>query len=100
MYFKIVESRYDFRNYSINCDIVLVYKHKDFVQSSCVTTRAIVSYINDYIPITEKEYIEILHKFNVKFINNQPYFDNKKDAQKTVDYLNEKYAVVINLMGN
>lgn len=59
----------------------------------------ITYYINDYTPITLKEYRKILSKFNTFCFANTTFFCNKEDAERAANYLNEKYAVIINLIG-
>lgn len=59
----------------------------------------IVNHINNYIPITINDYTKILLDNNACIIHGEYYFTIKEDADKTINYLNEKYAVIINLIG-
>lgn len=56
-----------------------------------------VKYINQYLPITEDEYMQILTQFNAIY---GQFFNNKNDAQNAANYLNETYTTIINLVGD
>lgn len=55
--------------------------------------------INKYINITADKYVQILSKHNVRNYGRVYYFENIEDAKKAVETLNEKYLIILNLMG-
>lgn len=64
-------------------------------------------YVRKLLNITAKDYIDIFqqlgavkHTLKVGFDEEFTFFgwENEKDAQKAVDYLNEKYIVLIKML--
>lgn len=61
------------------------------------------SAIAKFAKIPEKEYLEIIQKFNAtnKYYTNFTYiFIKQEHAQHAINYLNEKYAILVRLAEN
>ena len=56
--------------------------------------------IAEYIGISLEEYRGILKLYNSSpGDNGEYYFNNPEDIEECVNYLNEKYTVILNLIG-
>lgn len=63
--------------------------------------------IGRFINLTAEDYVTILLQYNAKYYHERNthlprkkifYFKKYKDANKAVNFLNEKYSVIINLL--
>lgn len=63
------------------------------------TEQGIVNYINNIVPFTMEQYIDIITIYNAEIVDNSYYFNYKQDAISAAEFLNDKYMTLINLSG-
>lgn len=61
--------------------------------------KAIVVILQKYISITLEEYTEILTSCGATMIEYEYYFKDKRNVDKAIDILNEKYITLVKLLG-
>lgn len=61
--------------------------------------RYIVKHINGFVQLTLVEYCTELKEFGAYIVCDKVVFNQYRDAQKAIQYLNNKYATLVNLAG-
>lgn len=90
---------FDYRDIFICWRLYEVLLLKDAYES-VLLEESIVKYLNRFISLTITEYRRELLQFNGHIIDNKTTFCTIKDITNAINYLNEKYIVLINMIGN
>lgn len=85
---------------SLQCNPKFLYPNFHISQNITIDNiNDIIRCINPYIPITTQEYARVLLQYNATHYSKGIFlFKNLVDANNAVNYLNEKYTVMINLI--
>lgn len=74
-------------------------QQKNFDSYEVLEVDEIIMCVENYIPLTEQQYRQILTQHNAKaFFNHTYYFKELEDVQKALEYIENTYGTLLALI--